>query len=575
MDVQASQVANPNVLLVEISAYLQEVVLPQLDLELDWDAKKLIQLEQVNIEFDSSNTSEWKEILGIQIAKKIQNQAKEIVENQSFHHKIDPDAENGNYQSMDEALLPALIDYLKTGNLQTSIFFDNLIDLQEKWLFSDRKVNLFSQLSVFLTKNEEIAGVFLKEIRQDFLKDLLEEHISVEMSSFIAEIQGFPLKYANNREKMLLLALKSTKNDVNSFERLAASLEMEKRASFYQFLTTLGKKPTKISEKNHKIAQKLMETLKPTPNNSLQHLVKVRTHELLTNFIHDLRQDYSLREVFDPMLMRFFQNSHKQHTIEDWFKEFSTAAISANELQSLLLELEDFQPLDPMFKRTAEFNLQLDKMVVHLETTLSEFELGIRTDHTSSISKDATILEPVPCSNAGMVLLHPFLPTLFGNLGLLDEANTWQSEEQQIWAIYVVHYLAHGNWSPEPEDLIIGKLLTGYSLDDEEITEQVFEQAKKMLLKKKQLIAQLDEVEIPGLLKALQENWRPMRNCTWDGLRNDFLNRTGEVIQEKNLQYVLTIESHALDVLIPTIKWGMAMIKYSWMEQVLNVEWGE
>ena len=59
VDVQASQVANPNVLLVEISAYLQEVVLPQLDLELDWDAKKLIQLEQVNIEFDSSNKVLW------------------------------------------------------------------------------------------------------------------------------------------------------------------------------------------------------------------------------------------------------------------------------------------------------------------------------------------------------------------------------------------------------------------------------------------------------------------------------------------------------------------------------------
>jgi len=65
-----------------------------------------------------------------------------------------------------------------------------------------------------------------------------------------------------------------------------------------------------------------------------------------------------------------------------------------------------------------------------------------------------------------------------------------------------------------------------------------------------------------------------MRNCTWEGLRTDFLTRNARIHQTNSMQYVLTVEQHTFDLMLPFKEWGISMIKYSWMEEVLYVEWG-
>ncbi|NOQ70872.1 MAG: hypothetical protein GQ574_02655 [Crocinitomix sp.] len=585
VNVHATNVLNPNDLLVEISAYLQDVILPQLERDGDWKSDETIQLDQVNITFDSPNNAAWKETLGTEIAKKIKDETLKVKQDEALIFETMDPVKVHPELTIEEAFLPIMIAFLETGAIKPNPFFQNLVDFQEKWLKCVNNDSLFTHLSHFLVKNEKFASIFLDKIEVNFLKQLLRSHVSDEIGSFIAETTNYLGKISKYRVKLFLLSLKVNKNDSNSFDQIAASLNIEKRASIYQYLSIISNKSAKTPQKHIKTSHVLMNSFRPKPNNALQHLIKLRTEENLTYFIEDLRRDYSLRESFDPLLQQFFENSSQKHTLEDWTEDFANAVTSVKTLRALLLELEEFHPINNQVKQTAEFSQRLNSLIQKLEYVLGEFESGIRTElNVSDSNTNATRTpklqpdESLLCSNAGIVLLNPFLPTLFSNLDLLDEANEWRSTNSQIWAIYIVHYFAQGNWNPTFEDLTIGKLLTGFEIetaDDFKAVFKTYEQSKKILLENETLLNDINQIEIPSMLKAVQENWRPMRNCTWDGLRNDFLTRSGELSQEENLQYVLTIEPHALDVLLPTIKWGTAMIKYSWMEQVLNVEWGE
>ncbi|MFT5819782.1 MAG: hypothetical protein ACI8ZM_001007 [Crocinitomix sp.] len=585
VNVRAMNVSNPNDLLVEISAYLQDVILPQMDRNGDWNSDETILLDQVNITFDSPNNSAWKETLGIEIAKKIKDEALKIKQDEALIFKSKDPIKVDPELTIEEAFLPIIRAYLETGEISPNPFFNNLLDLQEKWLVLVSNESLFKHLGHFLVKNEKYAPIFLDKTQTNFLKQLLRSYVSEEISDFIAETSNYLAKLSKNRIKLFVLSLKVDKMNSNSFGQIAASLNIEERASIYQYLSIIGNNTHEIPQKHIKTSHDLMNSFRPKPNNALLHLIKLRTRDNLAYFIDDLRQDYSLRESFDPLLQQFFENSLQKHSFEEWIDGFSNSVTSIKNLRALLLELEEFHPINNQFKQTAEFNQRLNNLIHKLESVLSEFESGIRTElhviDSGTYASRTPKLQPdesLVCNNGGTVLLNPFLPTLFSNLNLIDEANNWQSDNAQIWAIYIVHYLAQGNWTPTFSDLTIGKLLTGFEIetgDDFKASFKTFEQSKKLLLEKEILIKDINQIEIPSILKAVQENWRPMRNCTWDGLRNDFLTRTGELNQEENLQYVLTIEPHAFDVLLPTIKWGTAMIKYSWMEQILNVEWGE
>ena len=172
-------------------------------------------------------------------------------------------------------------------------------------------------------------------------------------------------------------------------------------------------------------------------------------------------------------------------------------------------------------------------------------------------------VDEVIIENAGIVLLQPFYPSVFKNLGFLNAKNQWIDEAARVKAIYTLHYVATGEWEASEDQLLIQKLLTGYTLSE---VLPVLE-AEDILTE--ELAAQMEE-----LLEVIHDNWKPMRNCTWPGLRNDFLTRSAQLEKMDEMNYKLILEPHILDILLPMKNWGMSLVKYSWMEGVVFVEWG-
>lgn len=163
-------------------------------------------------------------------------------------------------------------------------------------------------------------------------------------------------------------------------------------------------------------------------------------------------------------------------------------------------------------------------------------------------------------ANAGLVLVHPFLPRLFTQLALLsstDDGRRQLREEDGARAIRLLQYLADGGTNaPEPA-LVLNKLLCGLNPDFP---------APPIDLS--------DEEKAAGdqLLAAVIGNWPTMQKTSPAALRETFLQRDGR-LQWRDEQCTLTIARKTVDVLVDQVAWGFSVIQHPWMRQTLNVTW--
>lgn len=165
--------------------------------------------------------------------------------------------------------------------------------------------------------------------------------------------------------------------------------------------------------------------------------------------------------------------------------------------------------------------------------------------------------EQVYIRNAGMILLHPFLATLFARAGLTKDGS-FTGEEAQARAVQLLQYAVTGTEQDPEYELVLNKLLAGL-------------QPGEVLSHSADL--QADETElITGMIHAIMMQWDKMKNTSIEGFRNAFLMREGYVFQTEE-SWVLRVEQRGYDVILQTLPWSFGMIKFSWMTKPLIIEW--
>ena len=160
-------------------------------------------------------------------------------------------------------------------------------------------------------------------------------------------------------------------------------------------------------------------------------------------------------------------------------------------------------------------------------------------------------------SNAGIVLLHPFLNHFFKNLHLVQERN-FTDVFSQMKALYLLHYLATGNKSPGEHELVMAKVLCLFPLENP--VDNLIELTEKELQ------------EADNVLASAIGQWEILKSTSPDGLREGFLQRNGKLFT-KNGALHLQVEQGAIDMLLDHLPWNLSMIQLPWMEDILKVEW--
>ena len=176
-------------------------------------------------------------------------------------------------------------------------------------------------------------------------------------------------------------------------------------------------------------------------------------------------------------------------------------------------------------------------------------EAGERREHPEA-------REGIYIENAGLVLLHPFLPQFFAALDIAAEDELLQPER----ALCLLHFLTTGQPMAPEYALILPKILCNIPLLTPVETNLELTDA--------------ETAEAVALLEAVIRHWDVLRNTSPDGLRGTFILRPGKVSWRDDGDWLLQVEPNSVDILLDQLPWGISMIKLPWMDIMLWVEWG-
>lgn len=157
--------------------------------------------------------------------------------------------------------------------------------------------------------------------------------------------------------------------------------------------------------------------------------------------------------------------------------------------------------------------------------------------------------------NAGLVLLHPFLPRFFEALDIVAEDKLLQPER----ALCLLHFLTTGRLIAPEYDLVLPKILCNVPL----LTP----------INSNVTLTATEQEEGVALLQAVIRHWEALRNTSPDGLRGTFLLRPGKVSLRDGGDWLLQVEAKSCDILLDSLPWGISMTSLPWMESMLWVEW--
>jgi len=165
--------------------------------------------------------------------------------------------------------------------------------------------------------------------------------------------------------------------------------------------------------------------------------------------------------------------------------------------------------------------------------------------------------DEMPVSNAGLVILWPFLNSFFSHLGLVEDRQ-FKDQPAQQRGVGLLQFIAAEQSSPPEYLLPLNKLMCGMDV------KQVFDPDPPL--------RRAEKSECKKLLKAVIEQAPILRNMSPAGFRSTFLIRPG-LLSTNAGHWVLRVERQTYDIVLERFPWNWEWVKLPWMETPLQVEW--
>ncbi|MEG3437608.1 contractile injection system tape measure protein [Pannus brasiliensis CCIBt3594] len=230
-----------------------------------------------------------------------------------------------------------------------------------------------------------------------------------------------------------------------------------------------------------------------------------------------------------------------------WLSDRSnpTASLSNNPL-----ETQEIQPLShentisPQISPSNE-NRTLDREIGALDRD-SPFPPEIPATETKF---------PLSVFHTGLILLHPFLTTLFDAAGITEPDGIGHRDR----AATLLYFLATGREDLHEYELGLIKILLGL-------------EPETPLFSAAGTLREIDRSEAETVLHSAIHYWNVLKNTSIEGLRSSFLQRPGLLRKTEN-GWLLQIEPRAFDLLLQHLPWSIGIIKLPRMKSPLYTEW--
>ncbi len=201
--------------------------------------------------------------------------------------------------------------------------------------------------------------------------------------------------------------------------------------------------------------------------------------------------------------------------------------------------------------------LEADFLTKNLkENSQDDQNIKTQTDNADHDEIDDLVEESYYISNAGLILLHPYLKYFFEHCNLLDDKS--KNIKNQELATHLLHYVAtQGHQQPE-HLMIFEKFLCNIPIH-------------KPIARDVTLLEEYKN-HAENLLEATLQNWGALKNASPDLLRNEFIQRPGKLILKGDNPKII-IERKTQDILLDRLPWNISVIKLPWKDKLIFADW--
>jgi hypothetical protein len=161
-------------------------------------------------------------------------------------------------------------------------------------------------------------------------------------------------------------------------------------------------------------------------------------------------------------------------------------------------------------------------------------------------------------NNAGIIILHPFLEALFRELGLLTEKHEFVSGESRLKAAVILNYLFERKDEYRDWEMTLNKVICNISRKD------VFPADIKL--------TGAEKAECDNLLDTVAGHWTALKGAGAEAMQATFFRREGRLSAVEN-SWLLQIGHKTEDILIQKLPWGLGVVKFTWNDKPIFVQW--
>jgi hypothetical protein len=163
--------------------------------------------------------------------------------------------------------------------------------------------------------------------------------------------------------------------------------------------------------------------------------------------------------------------------------------------------------------------------------------------------------EGVYVENAGLVILHPFIPMLFERTGIARDEQIVDEGR----ALALLHYLCTGFTDTPEYDTALAKTLCNIAWEIPVDTNVALSPDD------------LDQADT--VLRSAIKYWDALGDTSLDSLRGTFLLRPGKLSLEADGEWHLQVEQRSFDILLDQLPWTISLLHLPWMPRNFNVHW--
>jgi hypothetical protein len=180
------------------------------------------------------------------------------------------------------------------------------------------------------------------------------------------------------------------------------------------------------------------------------------------------------------------------------------------------------------------------------------------TDEGRSQSPSEKGGDALPVSNAGLILLHPYIPRYLKACGI-NMSSPGPTRADYDLAAALLYHLVAADEQPQEYQLGVVKLMLGLS-------------PEYPLPIAGDLLNDDSKLEAEQVLSSCISHWTALKATSPDGLRRGFLQRPG-LLRDLDKHWELTIERTGLDVLLDQLPYAYSIVKLPWMPKSILIEW--